>query len=149
MAVGTATWTIKRTPLAGNKYMLSILGVANGDASGGGISVTKDLSSYIPIGYRVTVTDAEVSQNNSINDPIQLSLNWADWEAACQGTIVGAITDMQVLHYQGYFITRPFASICPYYLGKSLVSTANFVFAATTNTNGKTYMASFRLLLEP
>jgi len=143
----------KQFNLGGGKYLLFFEFNTTGDASGGGVSISQSLSSYIPAGAKVTIIDAECRYSHSGDNP-SIYVPIGGFERAIQTTILAGQTTKELsfwLSTAGAVWYLQGRDSCPnnmpVYLGEA-TSTPNIYFNAGTNTNAAGYYWCLTFLVE-
>lgn len=153
MAIGTITsLSVVKVPLTLNSFILNVAASVTGDGTGGNISCSPDLASYIPTGSKVTILDANQMNNDAAARKQQLSITTSQWENGMMGVIIGYHSASQVEYIAGG-ASRFYSGMdskpqrFPMYLGKLLTANAVLVCECDTNTNTKTYQWYSMLLV--
>lgn len=149
MAITAATWTVKRSPLSADAFILFIQALVTGDASAGTITASLDVAQYIPNGWKTSFISGFHYTDDAVNRTWGINVTATDWEAENSGGLMAGVQGM-LSTYNGFMSSQQNNSCVelPHYMGKLLTATANVLVSCGTNTNTKTYVWGLRFLIK-
>jgi len=150
MSVSTGTLTLIQHHIGNNQFMLKASIASAGDASGGGIAVTKDLANYIPNNSLVEVIDAIAYNTGASDKKGTIQLTSTEWTMGI-GSILGYnVNDVKEMVVDGtptiyYFQGKDSALVrLPLFLGRPTSATKNMTLSFAVNTNATDYSGVLR-----
>lgn len=153
MSVTTGTSLVTRTNISDNKYFLTISLSSTGDGTGGNVVYSYYIDPYISTDTYTTLVDSILWNDDANTRIMSTILNTSDWESLSQGIVCG-LPQGFVSAYTATPTTRFYSTHNshtqkhPIYLGGRTGATCSLSVTCDTNTNGKTYQTSIRLLVE-